>query len=164
MKANELILMKANELMTGDWVRVRLPWRCPWDGHIEKRWYMRRVTGVRTSVTDANKIYLYFEPWGVLPEDIEPIPLSPVILEKNGWKLVPDTPYDLVYLWSTEVDGEYTDVRIIVGKDHDNVWRWDFPILNIHLYRGSINLTKFKYLHELQHALRLCGIDKQIEL
>lgn len=148
--------------MIGDWVRVCLPWRCPVDGHIEDRWYIHQVTGTQTNGLDTDKIY--FEPWGVLPRDIEPLPLSKVILEKNGWKLISDTPYKLEYIWSTGAVEEYADVRILIGKDHDNVWRWDFPILYIHLYRGDINLTKFRYLHELQHALRLCGIDKEIEL
>ena len=96
-------------------------------------------------------------------DEIEPIPLTAEILEKNGWKLMPN-PYKLEYSWSTGAIEEYADIHICVGKDHSNVWRWDFPILNIHLYRGDIELTKFRYVHEMQHALKLCGINKTIKV
>lgn len=94
----------------------------------------------------------------------QPIPLTSEILEKNGWKLISKTRNKLEYSWSTGAIEEYADIHIYVGKDHSNVWRWDFPILNIHLYRGDIELTKFRYVHELQHAIKLCGIDKEIIL
>lgn len=99
-----------------------------------------------------------------IDEEFVGYPLTAEILEKNGWKLISNTPYKLEYFWSTGAVDEYADVSILIGKDHNNVWRWDFPILNIHLYRGDIELTKFRYVHELQHALKLCGINKTIEV
>lgn len=95
---------------------------------------------------------------------INPIPLTSKILEENGWKLISNTQNKLEYSWSTGAIEEYADIHIYVGKDHSNIWRWDFPILNIHLYRGDIELTKFRYVHELQLALKLCGIKKEIVL
>ena len=144
--------MKANELMIGDWVRVRLPWRSPVDGHIENRWYMRRVMGIRTNGKNSNKFYLYFEPWGVLPHDIEPLPLTSKILEKNGFE--PDTTED-AYKYCYLID----DVSIV--ECYANAEG---------RYRGIVSFgdTRLRmtlmFVHELQHALRLCGINKQIEL
>ena len=100
----------------------------------------------------------------VYAEELSPITLTPEILEKNGWKLISKTRYKLECSWGTGAVEEYADIHIYVGKDHSNVWRWDFPILNIHLYRGDIELTKFRYVHELQHALKICGIKKEIVL
>lgn len=75
---------------------------------------------------------------------LEPIPLTTDVLEKNGWE---KRPTGYVF---------YTD-----GKGYDNSLWYIF---------GSntfvINTTEFqiKYVHELQHAMRLCGIEKEIEL
>ena len=140
--------------MIGDWVRVRLPWHCPVDGHIENRWYTRQVTGIRTNGTDAEKFYLDFRPWGVLPRDIEPIPLTPEILEKNGFK--PDVPGD-AYKYSYQIDS----VSIVecyanaVGEGRHR------GVISFGDTRLRITLV---FVHELQHALLLCGIDKEIEL
>lgn len=96
-------------------------------------------------------------------ETLSPIPITPEILEKNGWKLLPrDTSHIIEYLWSTGGIAEYADIRIYVRKDHDDMWRWDFPTLNIHLYRGEIELNKFHYVHELQHTIKNCRINKEI--
>ena len=69
---------------------------------------------------------------------IEPIPLTAEILEKNGFVL----------------DGEswwYKDFRIVLSSSK-----------GVSLVCGR--QIKFCYVHELQHALRLCGIDKEIIL
>lgn len=142
--------LRSIDLMIGDWVRVRLPWRCPVDGHIENRWYTRQVTGIRTNGTDAEKYYLDFRPWGVLPRDIEPIPLTPEILVKNGWRAIwgwwsiNACPFWLVkYTKNSSGEGRW-GVRFNDSDDDDS-----FLISTV---------------HELQHVLRLCGIDKDIEL
>lgn len=75
---------------------------------------------------------------------LEPIPLTSEILEKNDWE---ERPTGYVF---------YTD-----GKRYDNSLWYIF---------GSntfvVNTAEFqiKYIHELQHALRLCGIKKEIIL
>lgn len=75
--------------------------------------------------------------------DLEPIPLTKKILEKNGF-----------------VEKEFYS-ELIVG---------DFRILcdinNVCVYHNEhVDLDiPIKYLHELQHAMRICCISKQIEL
>lgn len=75
-------------------------------------------------------------------EVIHPIPLIPEILEKNGWRC------------------EYYGRRQEWWLD-----KTKFPIVgystNDTLHHNGIVL---KYVHELQHALRLCNIDKEIVL
>ena len=69
-------------------------------------------------------------------DHIEPIPLTAEILERNGFVL----------------DGEswwYKDFRIVLSTSN-----------GVSLICGR--QMRFKYVHELQHALRLCQIDKEI--
>lgn len=115
--------MNAKELMIGDWVFTR--------GEIEQV----------TSIYDG---YICTEHY----EDshdyyFEPIPLTPEILEKNGFE-------------------EFDGWRIL---DMDDVEiRWIGTTLEISGSHGNMDLPDVQCVHELQHALRLCGIDKEIVL
>ena len=75
---------------------------------------------------------------------IDPIPLTEDILVKNGF--VGERRSKYFHLYTLEFD------------------TWDFEI-----YWGSVNgfsyeNIKLSYVHELQHLLRLVGIQKEIEL
>jgi len=78
-------------------------------------------------------------------EYLEPIPLTEEILEANGFvvsdekAVIPDVGVVIIY-------GKYRRL------DEDNM-----------LNMGD-NLYPIRYVHELQHVLRLCGIDKEIKL
>ena len=84
----------------------------------------------------------------VTPPYLEPIPLTTEILEKNGW--VKD-------LYSVEsYDNEELEcLSLWVGEDGKNKWWW---------HVGVELVTPINYVHELQHALRLCGITREIIL
>ena len=73
-------------------------------------------------------------------ENIEPILLTPEILEKNLGVL-------------DEIDGSYrlTDLGFWIGG---RCAPFGFMISNVYV--------ELNYVHELQHALRLCGIKKNI--
>lgn len=75
-----------------------------------------------------------------------PIPLTAEILEKNGFniEIAPYTPD-----WK----------RCILNP---NFFLED-RLKGFYHFNGN-NLAKIQYVHELQHAFRLCGIDKNIEL
>lgn len=121
--------MKVSELMLGDWVldtRTNNPLR-------------------------VNPFMAEME----VPE-WEPIPLTPEILEKNGFELdkaVED--YYCIY------DGIDNRVSLCNGKEYmnsDNEW-------NVHIDSEdycTIANCELTYVHELQHILRLCKIDKEI--
>lgn len=83
---------------------------------------------------------------------IEPIPLTAKILEKNGFK-----NYRL-----SHDNGDYY-YHIALEDVKGGIWIEAMLSRNIlhgrKEYCGLIN-----YVHELQHALRLCGIEKKIEL
>ena len=153
--------MKANELMIGDWV-----------------WYNNQPHQIRqlgifgenrdgddypaVCVGKPNGVGLILE-----RNEIEPIPLTPEILEKNGWY---HAKFDGSYgRKAMRIDGYYQDE---LPKGVDNAlsfaqWSIDekfmYHMLEIFMWVGSIHL-KIEYVHELQHALRSCGIEKEIEL
>lgn len=117
--------MKANELMIGDWVRT------------EHDPTPRQICWIRTGEVGLfwNKV--------VTPPYLVPIPLTPEILDKNGF----------VYNAIPFVDGwEQFGLTLYRGS---NGYRIDCGI-NVSLIIDCV--------HELQHVLRLCGIEKEIVL
>ena len=78
-------------------------------------------------------------------DGVEPIPLTTEILEKNGFVKEPDA--DGLHYWFTLID-KHTKFSVFYAR---SVFQWLGPL-------------DFKYVHELQHALRLCGIKKEIVL
>lgn len=136
--------MKANELMIGDWVHV--------EAH---RGFIAQNVKVET-IPDNDGDNKYGHHYGhigtwlyggdndfrdVEAKHLQPIPLTPEILEKNGFS-VDYCNNDLSYAQSC---GDVIGIHIN-GKN------------------GLMDEMYFKYVHELQHALRLCGIEKEIEL
>lgn len=140
--------MKAEDLMIGDWVRVA-------DDDTDAFFDARVGT-----LTRVENIYLVppgeemAQPFSI--DCVEPIPITPEILEKNGFEMVK---------WKED------EPAGLLGKWWDNrgqvlVKRFDFTLLG-EVYSVKANnsrISNIRYVHELQHALRLCGIDKTIEL
>ena len=75
-------------------------------------------------------------------EDLQPIPITPEILKKNGFK------YSEWYGWQIK-EPDFT--LCFVG---------DTP----HFLLDDIFVCDCPYVHTLQHALKLCGIEKKIVL
>ena len=80
-------------------------------------------------------------------ECIEPIPLTPEILEKNGYK-------DRLYYFECEELYPHSFARIYY---EDGVYYFGDE-------EGFVKTLEIKYVHQLQHALRLAGVEKEIEL
>lgn len=89
-------------------------------------------------------------------DDIEPIELTEEILVKNGFKKQEDVN-EWSYYKSKDGKGQYMIL-----------WSMDYNYLEIGSYTeefGEFNrMGMMRYVHQLQHALRLCGIEKEIEL
>ena len=87
---------------------------------------------------------------------LEPIPLNAEILEKNGFE------QDDYYLQFTlYLDNKRAKSRSIVMLPQDEEW----SEIDMTLRCNKADVTmELCYVHELQHALRLCGIEKEIEL
>ena len=133
--------MKANELMVDDWVL----WK-------DKPVQIARVSGVVYSFGHID-VTLAHCGNGVLEthdiKSISPIPLTPEILEKNGFNNV---------IWQGEASWSYHENEVYVcisgrsgGIKHFGYNGWDSKIAIFSV-------------HELQHALKLCGIEKEIIL
>ena len=126
--------MKGTELMLGDWVMH--------DGKPKKVdviWSAKQV-----SLYDPSK------DWGSIytdkhsTDEIEPIPLTTDILNKN----FPDLRYGIAWYWDDEKSTDSNEVYEIRTYDLDDI---------------ELN-TSICYVHELQHILNLCGIEKEIVL
>lgn len=74
-----------------------------------------------------------------------PIPLTTDILEKNGFKKELDDD-GVHFRYTLITDGISFSLKYVLS-----VFQWLGPL-------------DFKYVHELQLALKLCGIKKEIEL
>lgn len=126
--------MRADELMFGDWVNAIF------DGEI----FQGRITRINGDTEDIG-VSLYSAPigWedGDDADDIDPIPLTEEILMKNF-----PTP-DLLSWFPLDTKPGYFNVY----------WYGDAG------EGGEIHLN-IQYVHELQHILKLCNINKEIEL
>ena len=145
--------MKANELNTGDWVLIkRTPsYECPYK---------------ICSINNYSILGEDYEDWieveadeEIKLEDIEPIPLTAEILEKNGFECIevgdkgPATPKQN-YMRYEHWRGETTWGRRDLFYDRMTK-RWRF---------GGMNEYRLDSVHKLQHAIRFSGWDKEIEL
>ena len=79
-------------------------------------------------------------------DNIKPIPLTPEILEKNG---LANDPYGCHFK-----EDKYMALEI--SSTEEGIY-WT---INYNEYA----ILQLKYVHQLQHALKLCGIDKEITL
>lgn len=132
--------MKANELMIGDWVCT------------EHDSTPRQIDWIRTGEVGLlwNKV--------VTPPYLVPIPLSPEILEKNGFK------FDGTNKWESHESGFDA---FVVPVQPDNEW-WDKYSTRIEVCTRRADLlieaVDQIFVHQLQQFLRLCGIEKEINV
>ena len=145
--------MKATELMTGDWVCLKDDTKCE---------FPLKVDGVLTDdISLEGEGFL-----GGVDGLIRPIPITPEILEKNGWHF-DLTPYekDLNECCGMSIDKHwcYADTNIDISLF--------FPITGVEMGRLDVNNHHLKrylefvlrdtlYVHEMQNALRLCGLNE----
>ena len=121
--------MKATELQIGDWVG-----RVVDDKRIIEDY--RQVDWIRTGEIGMR----YQKVWSI--GCIEPIPLTPEILEKNGFWVMENVNN------GAEEYIAYATAGLMFHYNRDNDYY--FPNTPI----------SWKCVHELQHALRLCGLDE----
>ena len=115
-------MINLNDIMIGDWVYKHAAIKGL--GRYEQITYQDLLD---------DKEYLVFR-------EYDPVPITPEILEKNGWIL-------------DEIDGSYRHKENgfwIGGRNAP----FGFMISNVH--------REIKYVHELQHALKLAEIELKI--
>ena len=89
---------------------------------------------------------------------IEPIPLTSEILERNGMHLYNRKTNSLMEECNhSDIFEEDDDYRVELSLDYDGSIRWT-------INGDEYTIMPLDYVHQLQHALRLCGIEKTIEL
>lgn len=140
--------MKANELQIGDYV--------------DYRGLVIKVTSLYDKGGSNEVGWSDKESVWVNADNVVPIPLITEILKKNGFETEDDVHFsiqgqsDILELLLVEVpfDGYYFDIvrtEKTINKCNQRCY--------IDRYFASID-----YVHELQHALKLCGIEKEIKL
>lgn len=90
-----------------------------------------------------------------LKEEISPIPLTPEVLEKNGWKIEDVNPNDLSNIVSKGIM-----YRAIKNKEIL------FFQKGASVFTCPLNWRKIeiKYVHELQHLLFGLGLNSEMEV
>lgn len=85
-------------------------------------------------------------------DNVNPIPLTVEILEKNGLEFIDDGNDAIIFLCC-----DMFWAKLCVG---DCFWS-----IGVHSEdRLDAGMCDVKYVHQLQHALRLAGIEKEIKL
>lgn len=91
-------------------------------------------------------------PWGVLCRNIDPIPLAPEILEKNGWKKRTEGWYFMMiskYMYLSVEFGYENGIRVFLKRTTDGLY---------------VKLNIANNVHELQHILWALGLDAELKV
>ena len=157
MKANEL---SCKDLMIGDWVIFHdsgyasdgTTWEenrvCQIDsidGDVRVEWYDE--DGCKEDWPHVSTVFL------------SPIPLTPEILEKNEFKsYIPENHLETIYACQ--------DVWKAVADELYALWPYQDGSFYLLLRVNGKDMVRMDvhYVHQLQHALRLCKIEKEIIL
>jgi hypothetical protein len=83
--------------------------------------------------------------------EFEPIPLTPEILKKNGFELEGYGNHEVFELEDFKIYINDLDNFVVCELFDDSDWGWQI-----------IDFCVCHFVHELQHALKLCRIDKEI--
>ncbi|MBO7285410.1 MAG: hypothetical protein J6U69_02315 [Alistipes sp.] len=126
--------LKISDLSVGDWVKA---------SDVAKR--------VHSIEFQNGEYFVHFSDPDTNSEDylhapfIEPIPITAEILERNG-------------IHRTYEDDNYAIFR------GDGLWTVKYSDGDWELSTPPVCRVDIKYVHQLQHALRLAGVDKEINL
>lgn len=139
--------MKATELQIGDYVNYR--------GQIIK------VTSLYDKGGSNEVGWSDKESVWVNADNVEPIPLTPEVLEKNGFETDDGTHFS--------IQEQSNTLELLLNEMPFG--RYDFHIVRTERTTNKCNqrcyidryFASIDYVHQLQHALRLCGIEKEIE-
>lgn len=88
-------------------------------------------------------------------EFCEPIPLTEDILVKNGFEVHP-----FGCEWRQEKGIDFQNYIVVYFRRNGEPRKVELCFVN----KVNTEVRDIKYVHQLQHLLRLCGIKKEIEL
>lgn len=159
--------MKANELMLGDWVQNGRGDKFIVIGFSIRSFLLEKVFDDGFNIREAIE-HREFMIEGVGPDldnyemlscnlehEVKPIPLTPEILKKNGFD----------FLYSSVPGGTPQEQRM----RKVDTYEWRGLVVNYYHETNDFQMVNFRgvrldYVHQFQHALRLCGIEKEIVL
>jgi hypothetical protein len=137
--------LKISDLSVGDWVEI---------DHEVFGWQPAQI-----NVCGDLGIGAYFkdidpeEEYDCTLSQARPIPITAEILEKNGFV---KKNYDNGKMWDWWCD------NVLVRKYADeDIYRFIVALNSMHY---TTTMVVGKHTHQLQHALRLAGVDKEINL
>lgn len=139
--------MKANELMIGDYVSVK------------PSGMLIKIAAVHPKKVAYHTV-VHKLSW-VRESLLEPILLTPEILEKNGWA---KTKYgygrDCMEIHGADELPEGADNALSMARwSVDKNYQYHF--LDLYMWQGSVKQHNVHYVHQFQHAFRIFGIDKE---
>jgi hypothetical protein len=141
--------MEINELQIGDWVEVS---GIPRQIKLIDDCINHKI--IAHGVNNDGRTIAYV---GKLTEEVKPIPLTPEILEKNG------NGIRGYAVWDLDCGAEVQWVRETLDDINPSMqYRLAPRQKNFGIQETLI--CHIEYVHQLQHALRLCGIKKEITL
>ena len=125
--------MKCKELQIFDWIQ-------------DENGFQWQIIGVGDDYAYATFEGNEGDPWEFDDKDdqLKPIPLTPEILEKNGFIKVNSQRYDYGY--------PDTDCYVKVNPKKN--------MIHVNGRNANSNLYSHSFVHELQRVLRLCGLDE----
>ena len=150
--------MKAKELMIGDWIKLKDA-KLGDVNFIGPVVQIKSITGKHVLVPNSKGLLE-----DVTEEYLLPIPITPDILEKNGYKQIKGGKVmglHVADIFNLEISDEYGCQLKIDLQDFGSTeaTHWYITIQGKFSFSGYIG-----YLHQLQHVLRLCGVDKEIKV
>ena len=145
--------LTCQDLMVGDWVNYKSP----------SSGKLRPIKIVNIYGCEFN---CEVENWNIISgksiSDTEPIPLTEEILVKNGFEYAYNEVSEMQnkQLLVANIGGNYIEVRL----DKKNVAIWYDYDENESGFYSDVLLELPIAVHQLQHLLHSCGINKEIEL
>lgn len=134
--------LNINDLSVGDWVKCGR-----WSGRIQRIAMHDEAVEVIIG-TDLGRLYMYKR-----VDEIDSIPITPGKLEANGF-----VKNGGVYIWSNK------KYRVFLGlKELYHFVEIEEMDKQLVTKSSRIEVSQL-YAHQLQHALRLAGVEKEIEL
>ena len=145
--------MKVTDLMVGDWIQVKRGFK----GHLTNE----KIKGLIDDDTEPYPITLATGETVSL-NDVVPIKLTEEILVKNGFEYAYNEVSKMQnkQLLVANIGGHYIEVRL----DKKNVAIWyDYDENGDGVY-SDVLIDLPHHVHNFQHLLRLCGVEKELTI
>lgn len=154
-------MIDIKKLMVGDWVNYRPGWKDEETNQIEFEsgsGYPVRIEMIYCCSNEGLVQYYDGENDGIEAADYElfPLPLTTEILDKNGFKMESNGNYR----FSDEDEG--LEITFFPKEENYTNGAYDY----VDIYKGCLSIIELpvSYVHELQHCLKLVGMEKEIVL